>query len=105
VTRFKVDLWEIHVHHLDVEAETAEEAEAEAARIIEDNTLASAGAVFDDSWVDVMSAELVIGLCGDRSDHEPHVHDSTSLGRFFCHADQTKRLPYAMERRLRKDDD
>lgn len=39
------------------------------------------------------------GLCGNRSDHAPHLHDSDSLGRFWCHADQTQRLPYALERR------
>lgn len=41
------------------------------------------------------------GLCGNRQDHEPHVHESESLGRFYCHADQTKRLPFAMERKNR----
>lgn len=39
------------------------------------------------------------GLCGNRQDHEPHVHESESLGRFRCHADQTKRLPFALERK------
>ncbi len=38
------------------------------------------------------------GLCGDRTDHEPHLHDSDSLGTFWCHADQSQRLPYAAER-------
>lgn len=41
------------------------------------------------------------GLCGNRQDHEPHVHDSPSLGTFWCHADQAKRLPFAMERKYR----
>lgn len=36
------------------------------------------------------------GLCGNRSDHAPHLHDSKSLGRMWCEADQTKRLPFAM---------
>lgn len=40
-----------------------------------------------------------VGLCGNRADHAPHLHDSTSLGRMWCEADQTKRLPFAMERR------
>jgi hypothetical protein len=39
------------------------------------------------------------GLCGNREDHDPHMHESTSLGVFWCEADQSKRLPYAMERR------
>lgn len=41
------------------------------------------------------------GLCGNREDHEPHVHESATLGRFWCSADQSKRLPYAAERRRR----
>lgn len=40
-----------------------------------------------------------VGLCGNRDDHAPHLHDSTSFGRMWCEADQTKRLPFAMERR------
>ena len=39
-----------------------------------------------------------VGLCGNRADHAPHLHDSTSLGRMWCEADQAKRLPFAMER-------
>jgi hypothetical protein len=38
-------------------------------------------------------------LCGNRNDHSPHIHDSGSLGRFWCTADQSTRLPYAAERR------
>ena len=41
-----------------------------------------------------------IGLCGNRDDHEPHGWNST-VGRFWCHADQTRRLPYAAEVRRR----
>lgn len=41
------------------------------------------------------------GLCGNRADHEPHLYKSTSLGVFYCHADQAKRLPYALERKHR----
>lgn len=41
------------------------------------------------------------GLCGNRADHDPHVHKSLSLGRFWCTADQSKRLPYALEARQR----
>lgn len=39
------------------------------------------------------------GLCGNRDDHAPHLHESLRLGRMWCEADQTKRLPFAMERR------
>lgn len=39
------------------------------------------------------------GLCGNKQDHEPHVYHSGSLGTFWCHADQVKRLPFAAERR------
>jgi hypothetical protein len=41
----------------------------------------------------------VEGLCGDRGDHEPHWHVSPSLGRFWCHADQSRRLPHVAEMR------
>lgn len=37
------------------------------------------------------------GLCGNKFDHEPHMHQSWSLGVFWCHADQTRRLPFAAE--------
>lgn len=39
------------------------------------------------------------GLCGDRGEHRAHLHDSPSLGRFWCTADQTDREPYRSERR------
>lgn len=39
------------------------------------------------------------GLCGNREDHVEHVYESDSLGTFWCHADQTKRLPFAMGRK------
>lgn len=39
------------------------------------------------------------GLCGDREEHEPHRHESSSLGVFWCTADQSQRLPFAAERR------
>jgi ABC-type nickel/cobalt efflux system permease component RcnA len=42
------------------------------------------------------------GLCGDREEHEPHRHDSSSLGVFWCSADETQRLPFAAERRRRE---
>lgn len=44
---------------------------------------------------------LLDGLCGERDDHLPHVHDSGSLGRFWCRADQMRRLPAAAERAWR----
>lgn len=42
------------------------------------------------------------GLCGDREDHRPHLHDSATLGRFWCTADQDQREPYRSERRRRE---
>lgn len=41
----------------------------------------------------------VEGLCGNKTDHEPHLHQSNSLGIFWCHANQTRRLPFALEKR------
>ena len=43
--------------------------------------------------------ELPLGLCGNRGDHEPHEHTSSSLGIFWCHADQSKREPHNSEYR------
>lgn len=39
------------------------------------------------------------GLCANREDHAPHFHNSKTLGRFYCTADQTQREPYRSERR------
>jgi hypothetical protein len=39
------------------------------------------------------------GLCPDRTDHAPHLHDSPTLGRFWCTADQSQREPGRSERR------
>lgn len=48
-------------------------------------------------WWDIEAAPR--GLCASREDHEPHIHDSGSLGVFWCHADQSKRVPFAAEKR------
>jgi hypothetical protein len=54
--------------------------------------------IFDNpSTVDHPIPSIPRGLCGNRREHDPHMHDSTSLGRFFCHADQSKRLPFMLE--------
>lgn len=39
------------------------------------------------------------GLCANRQEHQPHLHDSASLGRFWCTADQSQREPFRSERR------
>lgn len=39
------------------------------------------------------------GLCGDKADHPAHLHDSHTLGRFWCTARQTDREPYRSEQR------
>jgi hypothetical protein len=38
------------------------------------------------------------GLCAKREYHQPHLHDSDTLGRFWCTADQSQREPYRSER-------
>jgi hypothetical protein len=48
-----------------------------------------------------MSGELPCGLCANREDHEPHVHNSLTLGRFRCTADQSEREPFRSEQRRR----
>lgn len=39
------------------------------------------------------------GLCADRGEHRAHLHDSGTLGRFWCTADQSQREPWRSERR------
>ena len=39
------------------------------------------------------------GLCADRTPHEPHLHESESLGRYWCTADESQREPGRSERR------
>jgi hypothetical protein len=39
------------------------------------------------------------GLCADRSEHPAHLHESSSLGIFWCTADQAAREPWRSERR------
>ena len=39
------------------------------------------------------------GLCGNREDHPPHLHDSKTLGVFWCTANQEDREPWRSERR------
>lgn len=41
------------------------------------------------------------GLCGNREDHDPHLVEFAPVanGPLWCHADQSRRLPYALERR------
>ena len=44
-----------------------------------------------------LDAPLPRGLCGNREEHEPHVHRSRTLGVFWCTARQKDRLPGAWE--------
>lgn len=54
------------------------------------------------SWpVRIDPWELPRGLCGNRDDHHPHIHHSTTLGTFWCTADQSQREPWRSERRRR----
>jgi len=59
--------------------------------------------VTEDEWLKLLSraANMPDGLCGERREHYAHIHDSASLGRFWCHADQSRRLPAAAERAWR----
>lgn len=43
--------------------------------------------------------EVPKGLCGDRSDHLPHVKETGSLAPFICSANQDDREPMRSERR------
>lgn len=46
--------------------------------------------------------QLPRGLCGYKLNHEGHLVTTGSLAPYWCHADQTKRLPYAAERARQK---
>lgn len=48
---------------------------------------------------EVNPKHLKLGLCGNRGDHDPHEHESSTLGLFWCHADQSKREPHNSEQR------
>jgi len=43
------------------------------------------------------------GLCADRAEHPGHLHESPSLGRFWCTGDPADREPGRSERRARAD--
>lgn len=43
------------------------------------------------------------GLCADRTEHPGHLHESPSLGRFWCTGDPADREPGRSERRARAD--
>ncbi|MFI5702605.1 hypothetical protein ACIA78_21475 [Streptomyces xanthochromogenes] len=66
------------------------------------------GPANDEKLVELLVVALIIecstpgatpqhGLCGDKTDHQPHSYISASLGEFRCTADQESRLPYAAE--------
>jgi len=40
------------------------------------------------------------GLCGDRGEHPAHLHESATLGRFWCTARQADREPGRSQRRV-----
>jgi len=50
-----------------------------------------------ESIIDV--SPLPQGICANKDNHSPHLHNSDTLGVFWCHADQARRLPFAAERR------
>jgi hypothetical protein len=45
-------------------------------------------------------SSLPKGLCADRAEHPGHLHQSASLGRFWCTGDPADREPGRSERRL-----
>lgn len=51
--------------------------------------------------LDNIKPALMVGLCGNRQDHEPHkvLWAAVVDGPMWCHADQSKRLPHALERK------
>jgi hypothetical protein len=45
-------------------------------------------------------SSLPKGLCADRAEHPGHLHESSSLGRFWCTGDPADREPGRSQRRL-----
>lgn len=56
---FKVEVWEIQSYQMEVDADSADDAEAEASRILQETTPERYGAAYDDRWLDVMNAEAM----------------------------------------------
>ena len=56
---FKVEVWEIQSYQMEVDADSADDAEAEASRILQESTPEQYGATYDDRWLDVMNAEAL----------------------------------------------
>jgi hypothetical protein len=57
VPEFRVEIWVVTSKYLTVEADSAKAAEKKAERLLAEDSPRSLGAVYEDSWVDVMSAE------------------------------------------------
>lgn len=49
------------------------------------------------------AAEVRIGLCANRGEHDPHLVTEGSLAPFYCSADQTQREPYRSEHKRQQD--
>lgn len=65
---FKVEVWEIQSYQMEVDADSADDAETEANRILQEMSPERYGAAYDDRWLDVMNAEPCDGA-PLQSDH------------------------------------
>ncbi len=54
---FKVEVWEIQSYYINIEADDADKAHTEAARILQEHTPESFGCEYGDRWTDLMEAE------------------------------------------------
>lgn len=59
MAKFKVEVWHVQSYSMEVDAESADAAETEANRILQEMTPENYGAAYDDQWLDVMDAEAV----------------------------------------------
>ena len=55
--RFRVEVWEIQSYNMYVDADSADAAETEANRILQETSPENYGAEYGDKWLDVMDAE------------------------------------------------
>ncbi len=57
MARYRVEVWEIDSYNMYVDADSAEQAQTEANRILQEMSPEDYGADYGDKWSDVMDTE------------------------------------------------
>jgi hypothetical protein len=55
--RYQVDVWVITSYTMDVLADSEDDAEERAKRVLEESHVRDVGGVYEDNWQDVMNAQ------------------------------------------------